>query len=104
MKRPFHDLYAGWTYSERSAAPVSHIVIEFNTVPVTVACSAPTHSMHQLKTFPEPKGEVCPRCADYVRKQLLSRVVELANARTPLTPADAQTLLVELAQNAKVVS
>lgn len=101
--KAFDGLYIGWIWNRRAQIPMSHVVTALDGSVATVACGVPTYAMYESETFSEPKGATCKTCAEYVRMQLLSRVTELASARTPLTPSDAQALLQDLAERSRAV-
>jgi hypothetical protein len=105
MKRPFTSAaHIGYTHNPQARGGFAHSVIEFSLgKPPVLACGLYGQCMEIVCTFEEPKREVCPDCAEFVRADLLRVVVERFGPGMKFSDADASGFVRDLAKRAAFV-
>lgn len=93
----------GYTHNPRVPQGYWHMVTEFGEQPMGLACGLPAMAMEQIALSESPKGPLCPRCAEYVRIELLRWAVERFPAENDVREDDAAGFIRIFAARARAV-
>ena len=88
----------GYTHNPSASTGPAHAVTEFGNGAPVLACGAPGYAMDHIALRTDPDRQLCVKCAEKLREELLWSVVDRFGSGKKFSDAEASGFLRDLAR------